>query len=146
MTGESEGAFYIEIKDGVLSVEPFDYNDRDFLITCDGAEILAVVQGKKSIEEAYKEGTVKVEGDLTKAIKLGGIIPKAKKTTKKDKKADTAEETPAPAKKRTRKTKAAAEVTDSPEEGQMSLTAEPEEKPAEKPVRKRRSKKTDADS
>ena len=29
ITGEGEGAFYIELKDGQLFVEPYEYYDRD---------------------------------------------------------------------------------------------------------------------
>ena len=29
ITGEAEGIFYAEVKDGVLAVEPYEYFDRD---------------------------------------------------------------------------------------------------------------------
>ncbi len=83
VTGEAEGAFYIEIKDGVLCVEPFTYNDRDFQLTGDGADVLAVAQGKKTLEAAVVEGVLAHEGDWDKTLVLSGIIPAAKKTTKK---------------------------------------------------------------
>ena len=83
VTGEAEGAFYIEIKDGVLCVEPFTYNDRDFLLTGDGADVLAVAQGKKTLEAAVTEGVLAHEGDWDKTLVLSNIIPAAKKTTKK---------------------------------------------------------------
>ena len=31
VTGEGEGAFYMELKDGQINVEPYDYNDRDIM-------------------------------------------------------------------------------------------------------------------
>ena len=48
VTGEAEGAFYIEIKEDAPNpiVEAFDYNDRDFLLTGDGEEILAVAEAE----------------------------------------------------------------------------------------------------
>ena len=34
VTGEAEGIFYAEVKDGQLSVEPYEYFDRDAMFTC----------------------------------------------------------------------------------------------------------------
>ena len=36
VTGEGEGAFYMEVKDGKVEVQPYDYKDRDILVTADG--------------------------------------------------------------------------------------------------------------
>jgi len=83
VTGEAKGAFYIEIKYGVLCVEPFTYNDRDFLLTGDGADVLAVAQGKKTLEAAVTEGILAHEGDWDKTLVLSNIIPAAKKAGKK---------------------------------------------------------------
>ena len=32
ITGEAEGIFYVEVKDGKLYVEPYDYHDRDAML------------------------------------------------------------------------------------------------------------------
>ena len=82
VTGEAEGAFYMEIADSVLYVAPYDYNDRDALLTADGADVLAVAQGKITLEAAIAEGKVAHEGDYDKTLALGAIIP-AKKTAAK---------------------------------------------------------------
>ena len=34
ITGEGEGIFYVEAKDGKLFVEPYEYFDRDAMFTC----------------------------------------------------------------------------------------------------------------
>ena len=31
VTGESEGAFYVEVSDGKINVEPYEYYDREVL-------------------------------------------------------------------------------------------------------------------
>ena len=124
VTGEAAGAFYIEIKDGVLCVEPFTYNDRDFLLTGDGAEILAVAQGKKTLEAAIVEGTIAHEGNWDKTLVLSNIIPPAKKTSSK-------------------KTKKEEPKADAPEEGQIALVEEApktEEAPKEEPKAKKTTK------
>ena len=137
VTGEAEGAFYIEIKDGVLCVEPFTYNDRDFLLTGDGADVLAVAQGKKTLEAAVTEGVLAHEGDWDKTLVLSGIIPAAKKTTKK--KAAEKEEVKA----------------EEPAEGQLAFAEEAApaveaapaaEKKAEKKTTKRTTKKETAET
>ena len=56
VTGEAEGAFYMEIADRVLYVEPYDYNDRDTLLTADGAVVLAIAQSKTTLDAAVAEG------------------------------------------------------------------------------------------
>ena len=91
VTGEAEGAFYIEIKDGTLLVEPYTYDDRDFLLTGDGADVLAVAQGKKTLEAAIVEGTIAHEGNWDKTLVLSNIIPAAKKAAKKSRAAEKPE-------------------------------------------------------
>ncbi len=40
ITGEGKGAFYMEVKDGQIDVQPYDYRNRDILITADARTIL----------------------------------------------------------------------------------------------------------
>ncbi len=49
--GEGEGAFYIEVKDGKVDVQPYEYFDHDLRIRCTGEEIIAIAEGKKKILE-----------------------------------------------------------------------------------------------
>ncbi len=49
--GEGEGAFYIEVKDGKVDVQPYEYFDHDLRIRCTGEEIVAIAEGKKKILE-----------------------------------------------------------------------------------------------
>ena len=114
VTGEAEGAFYMEISGGVLYVAPYDYNDRDALLTGDGADVLAVAQGKVSLEAAIADGKLAHEGDYEKALVLGATIP-AKKTPGRKPAAKAEENAPAAApKKRGRKPKNAVTETAAP--------------------------------
>ena len=119
--GEAEGAFYIEIKDGVLYVEPYDYWDRDFLLTGNAEEILSVIQGKVSLITAIADSRVFHEGNVDKAIAFGEIIPEKKFRKQKAETPETTEpaEKPADEKlpeekpattKRTKKTKTKADT------------------------------------
>ena len=67
VTGEGEGKFYLELKDGKVSVEPFDYNDRDILVTADAKSILDMMSGKLDIVNAYLTHKISAEGNLGKA-------------------------------------------------------------------------------
>ena len=49
--GEGEGAFYIEVKNGKVDVQPYEYFDHDLRIRCTAGEIISIVEGKKKIIE-----------------------------------------------------------------------------------------------
>lgn len=61
--GEAEGAFYLEISDGDISVEPYEYYDRDVIITTTADTIVQMVEGKVKPRAAYAEELLKVYGD-----------------------------------------------------------------------------------
>ena len=54
LTGEGEGAFYAEIKDKQLYVEPYEYYDRDVLFTVDSGDFLRIVHGKLNLTKALE--------------------------------------------------------------------------------------------
>ena len=137
VTGDAEGAFYMEISGGVLYVAAYDYNDRDALLTADGADVLAVAQGKISLQEAISSGKIAHEGDYGKTLMLGDTIPQKKTAAKKAEAAPAVTETAAPAEKPKRGRKPAAKKAEAPAAAQTAA-------PAEKPKRGRKpgSKKT----
>ena len=47
--GKAEGIFYIEIKDGQLHVEPYDYHDRNARLIINGTNLMKLVNGKLGI-------------------------------------------------------------------------------------------------
>lgn len=68
--GEAQGAFYAEISDGKLHIEPYEYYDRDVLFTSTADTLLKIVRGKLNAVHAFTVGKLKVEGDFDKALKL----------------------------------------------------------------------------
>jgi putative sterol carrier protein len=82
VTGEGEGAFYMEVKDGKVEVQPYDYNDRDILVTADAQTILDMMSGKLDVVAAYLTHKISAEGDLGKADILKKLISSAKKVEK----------------------------------------------------------------
>lgn len=72
--GEGEGTFYAEVKDGVMSVEPFDYNDRDAMFTATYDVFHSVASGESDPVKLFFIGKLKVEGSIEKALEIQKII------------------------------------------------------------------------
>ena len=86
ITGEAEGVFYVEVKDGRLYVEPYDYHDRDAVFTAKAETLKMIAAGEQDPILAVTLQKLKVEGNIDKALKLKDLIESAKKKEKKDKK------------------------------------------------------------
>lgn len=82
ITGEAEGIFYAEVKDGQLYVEPYEYFDRDAMFTCSAETLFKIADGKTDPILAVTLGKMKVEGDIDKALKLKELIAGKKKNKK----------------------------------------------------------------
>lgn len=78
ITGEGEGIFYAEVKDGKLYVEPYEYFDRDVIFTSSADTLLKIMGGKKDPVLAFTLGQLKVEGDIDKALKLKDFVKENK--------------------------------------------------------------------
>ena len=76
ITGEGAGAFYLEIDNGEVKVEPYEYYDRDVLITSSADNIIKMMNGKLDPVLAFTIGKIKVEGGLGKALILKDAIKK----------------------------------------------------------------------
>ena len=93
VTGEAEGAFYLEIADGKVAVEPYEYYDRDVIVTTDAETLIKMAEGKLGMEAAYLTGKIKADGNLGKGLLLKELV--AKKATKKAPAKKAAEKAPA---------------------------------------------------
>lgn len=78
ITGEGSGIFYAEVKDGVLSVEPYEYYDRDVMFTCSTETLLKIADGKMDPITAFTLQKLKVEGNFDKALCLKALIDSRK--------------------------------------------------------------------
>ncbi len=74
VTGEGEGIFYVEVKDGKLYIEPYEYFDRDAMFTASAKTFDEIIEEKVDPVLAFTIGKLKVEGDLDKALKLKELI------------------------------------------------------------------------
>lgn len=73
ITGEGEGAFYVEVNDGKIAAEPYEYYDRDFIVTASADDIIAFAEGKSD--------NVNIDGNSEKADAFKKLC-KAVKTVK----------------------------------------------------------------
>lgn len=74
ITGEAEGIFYIEVRDGKLYVEPYEYFDRDVIFTCTADTLQKIASGKQDPVMAVTLGKLKVEGSIEAALKFRDLI------------------------------------------------------------------------
>ena len=68
--GEAEGAFYLEIADGKVNVEPYEYYDRNAILIMNGTNLVKLINGKLDPVIAFTTGKLKVEGDINAALEL----------------------------------------------------------------------------
>ena len=83
ITGEAGGIFYVEAKDGVLHVEPYEYYDRDAIFICSADTLQKIATGKLDPIMAVTMQKLKVEGNIDKALKLKGLLGSLKGKKKK---------------------------------------------------------------
>ncbi len=74
ITGEGSGVFYVEVKDGRISVEPYEYYDRQCALTISDDDFAAFASGKLDPIEAYDDGRLVVDGDLGKALEFSNLV------------------------------------------------------------------------
>lgn len=70
------GTFYVEIKNGKINIEPYEYNDRNCAITINMSNFNKLIEGKLEPVSAFTFGKLKVDGDIGKALEFSKIIKK----------------------------------------------------------------------
>ncbi len=124
---ESSGIMYLEVADGKVIVEPYDYIDRDAMFVVASEDLIAIAKGKLTAEKAMEEGKLAVFGNLEKAALVKSIQLKAKKAPAKK----------APAKKAEPKAEAEVKVE--------AKVEEPKAEPAKKAPAKKAAPKAEAE-
>lgn len=77
--GEGSGAFYVELTDGKLNVEPYEYIDRDCKFIMTAKNFLKLADGKMDAIAAFTLGKLKIEGSLEKALEFKKILDRVNK-------------------------------------------------------------------
>lgn len=68
------GIFYIEVKDHNVNVEPYDYYDRNAVVTVNPTNLLKLVDGKLDPIEAFNKGKVTVDGDAGAVLTVINLV------------------------------------------------------------------------
>ena len=80
VTGDDgAGIFYVEVKEGKLYIEPYEYYDRDAIFTGTAELFTEIMTGKKDPVHEFLCFKLKVEGNLDKALKLNELIKRRNK-------------------------------------------------------------------
>lgn len=88
--GEGEGAFYLEIQDGKIFIEPYEYYDRDVIFECDSQLLIDIAEGKADVMQAVSDGKFIFTGNTDKAAAFGNLL-----SSNKNEKPAKTEEKPA---------------------------------------------------
>lgn len=71
---EAGGIFYVEVKDGELFVEPYEFYDRDAMFIASPDTFMKIAEGKIDPIMAFTMQKLKVEGNIDKALRLKELI------------------------------------------------------------------------
>ena len=130
VTGEGEGALYLEVTDGKVDIQPYEYYDRDAIVTTNASALVDIATGRLNISEAYNKGILYVDGDLHKASLLEKIV--LKKAAEKKTPAKKAPAKKAPAKKSVAKKAAPAKKAEAPKAEPVKKVEAPKAEPVKK--------------
>jgi putative sterol carrier protein len=66
--------FYVEVKDGKLTIEPFEYNDRQAKMSMTSANFSKMINGGLSGTTAFLTGKLKIDGSIEKCKELTALL------------------------------------------------------------------------
>ncbi|MCL2036314.1 MAG: SCP2 sterol-binding domain-containing protein [Oscillospiraceae bacterium] len=81
--GEGEGAFYIAFKNGLFSIEPYDYKDNDAQLYANGDTFVKMFSKKMCGKEAFEKGLLGFDGNVEVVLLLGSLEEKKNSSAKK---------------------------------------------------------------
>ena len=74
LTGKIGGVFYIEIRNGEVSVMPYEYIDNDAIVSATMTNFDKLVTGRLDLMTVVDAGKIKVEGNLDKVVLLTELM------------------------------------------------------------------------
>lgn len=132
--GEGSGIFYAAFQNGVLSVEPYDYEDNTATFKATADTFKKLLAGKVTPADAIASGALKVEGNADSCADIFNFFA-AKKTAAKAPAAKKEAAKPAKAAKAAKPAAAKAVKEEAPA-AEVKAEVKAEEKPAEKPAKR----------
>lgn len=77
VTGEGEGKFYIEIKDGSLNMQPYDYKNSLCSFKISSGNLCEIINRNTTPTAAYSSGRLTIHGDVSAAFRLADALEMA---------------------------------------------------------------------
>ena len=74
ITGDNGGVFYVEVKDGRIDAQPYEYIDRQCELVVNMDNFNKLVDGKLDPVAAFTLGKLKVNGDVGKALEFSNLL------------------------------------------------------------------------
>lgn len=85
---DANGIMYIEVADGKLNIEPYDYCDNDAVLSVSSEDFIDIMNSKLDFDKAVEDEKLIVYGNYDRALAIKTLIrkpvtrkPAAKKTT-----------------------------------------------------------------
>jgi putative sterol carrier protein len=67
------GCWFVAVDDGAIHVAE-EKRDADCTISCDEADFVDIVEGRRHLITSYMQGRVKIHGDMALAQKFHGLL------------------------------------------------------------------------
>lgn len=74
LTDIAGGVFYMEVLNGILSIEPYEYNDKDLLVRISKENLEKMINGKLNVEKALITKKIVIKGNMSKALLIKKIL------------------------------------------------------------------------
>ncbi len=76
---DAGGIFYVEVKEGRLYIEPYEYYDRHACFIAEPDTLMRIAQGEADPVEEFTHHRLRVEGNLDMALKLKDILARTQR-------------------------------------------------------------------
>ena len=76
------GIFYLQVKDGKLFIEPYDYHDNNAAISIMYGDLNKLLEGRLDSVKATEKGTLQITGDTVGALAILSKLERPKEATK----------------------------------------------------------------
>lgn len=80
---DASGICYVEVKDGKILVEPYDYRDNDGVLWASTEDFCKVFSGRLGAERALREERLKITGNVERAMEFQKLTKKIVRGPKK---------------------------------------------------------------
>jgi len=82
VSGEGAGILYMEVADRAVTVEPYDYKDRDGEVFIEGSFVVSFLESGMSFDEAREKNLIRYEGNIKKLKTLKNLVFRNRKKGK----------------------------------------------------------------